>query len=149
MNPTKKQIEEFISKAKLPDAQNAITEFSIEGFTNDPLKYMTRFLLEMKDQIDRWDLVMQYLFIHPHVEKMFLSYLGDKVDYHMIEDGKRVPSIWGCYIIANEYISEDIFIGFSKRHWATEEFEDDGRNIALGKLDIKMLNKVNQMKAFW
>jgi hypothetical protein len=150
MNPTQEQIKGWIDKASAPNAPNSVNEFSISGFTEEPLKYMKRFLLEMKVQIDRWDLVMEYLFIHPHVEKMFISYLDEEVDQYMVQGGRRVPSIWGCSIIANEFVPEDMLIGFYEGpEGLRNTFSDDGRNIALGKLDLKLLNKVNQMKAFW
>lgn len=145
-NPTQEQIKEWIAKAEAANAPNAITEFDVTDFTDRPLKYIQHFLLEMKVQIDRWDLVMENLYIHPHVEKMFIAYLGDAVD--KATKPWQFPSIWGCQIIKTEHMPEDKMIGFNNLTQGNEDI-DDGRNIALGKLDIRLLNKVNQMKAFW
>jgi len=146
MNPTQDQINDWITRASSSDAPNTIIEFSIEHFVNAPLGHLKRFVLEMKVQIDRWDLIMEYLFIHPFMQEMILSHLGDAVNMPITE--QQVPNIWGCQIIANEYIPEDMLIGFYDiKEDILLHYKD--RNVVLGKLNIKMLNKTNQMKAFW
>ena len=145
MNPSQEQINSWLAKATALNAPNDVIEFSITEFINEPLKYLQRFILEMKVQIDRWDLVMENLFVHPHVAKMFISYLGDAVDKPTKEC--QVPKIWGCSILENEYVPENMLIGFYEL--TARRNIDDGRNIVLGNLDLKLLNKVNQMKDFW
>jgi hypothetical protein len=129
---------------------NSIIEFSISEFLDQPLKYLKIFIIEMKVQIERWDLIMDHLFVHPSIEKYLLSQLDDAVN-KPIKKG-HVPDIWGCEILINDHVPNDMLIGkyelLSSNDNKSQDV-DDGRDIVLGKLDLKMLDKINQMKAFW
>jgi hypothetical protein len=141
MNPTQEQIKFWIDKCQT-FSTNEIIEFSISDFTNQPLKYFKRFVLEMEIQIDRRDLIMEYIFVNPKMENFLLSYLG--ADVNLPTKKWQVPDIWGCKIIKNDNVPDDTLIGFYELLDA-----DDSRNIVLGKIDLKMLNRIDQMKVFW
>lgn len=152
--PTKVQIEAWIAKTTAPGAVNDVIEFSVTDFVNEPLKYFKRFILEMKVQIDRWDLVTDKLYVHPHMMYLFTTYLKDDITVpYYIGSGRNDPvkecMLWGCNIIVNEHIPEDILIGYSDVSKWNKDLPDDGRNLALGKLNLVLLNRLNQMKAFW
>jgi hypothetical protein len=145
MNPTQEQIETWIAKADGPNAPNAIIEFTVQSFVDEPKKFMKRFVVEMMIQIERWDLKVDYLFFHPENMNCIVSHLGDSVIKRAYQ---QAPLLWGLELVASESVPDDIIIGVAKRE--ENRFNiDDGRNIALGKIDSKIVNRLNKIKAFW
>jgi len=142
MNPTKELIEEWIEKCH-SWATNKIIEFDdISSYTNNPPRYVYNFIIEMLVQINRWDLIMNYLFVHPSTVRFLTTHLFGSLD----PPDKYVThtTIWGSKIIANNHIPNNMMIGFSETNSSA-----DSRNIVLAKLNLEMLNKLDQMKAFW
>jgi len=146
MNPTKEKINSWIEKANF-NGTNDIIEFTVTDFINNPTGCFKRFLLEMKVQIERWDLVVDYLFLHPRMKSILISSLKNTLD----EDSQTLNiSIWGTPIINNIYVPENIVIAYTDRDVSTRRSGLlDTRNIVIGKLDLKMLDRIDQMKAFW
>lgn len=148
MNPTQEQINFWITKAKSYNT-NTLIEFSIQEYTNRPQNYLKHFIVDMKTQIDRWDFIMANLFVHPDIEKILLTWLKDEIDLPG-EDLKQLkfPIIWGTYIIKTPYVPSNMMLGFYE---PSEDYDDitDSRNIVIGKLDMKIIKKLDNMKAFW
>lgn len=156
MNPTQEQINTWIEKARRSVAENDLVEFSVDGFIDNPKNYFVRFLLEMRVQIERWDLLTDYLFVHPNNLKFLVSYLGDYVDWYTgdTDNSPRAPKIWGTQMMASDKVPTDILIGFSKDGFErviqdSEIDGDDGRYLVLGLVDYKMIERLNKIKTFW
>ncbi len=141
MNLTKEQIEKIIERG---NDKNSIVEFTLEGFIQNPSKCLRGNLLELFDEIERWDLIVEYIFIHPSMMNILSKYIFDTM-YINPTEYRQTPRIWNALVIVNTYVPEDMIICFYEAPMDI----NDGRNIALGKLNSKLIDRLNCMKAFW
>lgn len=147
MKPTHNQIIDWFYIAT-EQSKNSIIDFSIDVFTYNPNTYMKRFFIEMKTQIERWDLIMDYLFIHPQNTKLFVSYFGSEVEFFR-NDNQLVyetqPVIWGTKIVEVDSVPFDKLLGYYK----FEEDKKEGINMVVGNINFNLISRVNNLKAFW
>lgn len=151
MIPSQEQISNWITAASDFDASNDIIDCPLMEFIDKPALSFRRFIIEMRCQIDRWDLVMQFLFVHPQIMRMFTTYLKNEINvpfYNTSGINRPITNceLWGTQIEANSYLPEDTLIGFTEVENASF---NDNRNLVVGKLNLTLLNRLNQVKAFW
>lgn len=111
-----------------------LTNETIEfNFSKDLKSSLKRFLLDLKIQVDRWDLVSDsYVFNHE---------IEDIVHEFVTED--KSNQLWGATL----YFTKDIP---NYTVFAISSIEaEDNRHIALGILPSANLRKYYDLKAFW
>lgn len=147
MKPTQSQIIEWFNIANESN-RNPVIDFSISGFINNPDTYIKHFLLDLKSQIDRWDLIMDYLFIHPQIYDLFISYLGSELDFVRKDDElgyETQPVIWGIKIVTTVFIPYDKVLGYTN----PIEDQEEGINIVVGNINFNVMDRLNKIRAFW
>lgn len=125
------------------------SELSSLHLTNDIIKFefdenlkssLKRFLVEMKVQVDRWDLVTDNFVFHHNVEFVVKELLSDDLWY------KDKHKLWGADLTFTDQIAGDHVFGFS----STKSVEDVGnRHIVMGILPSNNIQKYYDLRAFW
>jgi hypothetical protein len=136
MIPTNDQVNKWMIDG---DSINELVEFSSKKFINNPQKYTKMFFVELMNQIERWDLVMNYLYIHP----IMLPFLLTNLDTEVVKNSSNEMTVWGTKIIALTNIPLDRWVGFADGN------SPDSRNIVLGKFDFTVVERLNKIKSFW
>jgi len=77
---------------------NSPVILSSDALFVNPSKTIKNFILDLKIQIDRLDLITQYLYIHPDSSNLLAYFLPDVFNY---------KSIWGISIIETNLIPID------------------------------------------
>lgn len=109
-------------------------------FSSDLPKSLKRFLVELKIQVDRWDLVTDNFVFHNDMSTIVKEFLSDDVWYN---DRHK---IWGADIHFTNDIAKDHAYAISS---VVPEENVENRHIALGILPIGDLKKYYDLKAFW
>ena len=145
MNLSPLQIDSWIYSCQAPKSTNSIVEFSMPDLYKQQSadNLIMLFLVHMAVEIEKHNLKMRYLFVHPCVMRIIKLYLGRDICY-LNDCNEEIHIIWGCQIITNSNMPNDILIGLDNNY-----FGHDTSNIVLGKLDVKMLDRISQLKSFW
>lgn len=122
------------------DLVNDICELSIVDNSNLSGGFK-RFMLEMKMQIDRWDLVVSHFVFHSSVRPLVLEWL--KMDTYTYQDKWM---IWGAELVFTTDIVEDEVFAIDK---VNNDGLPDNRYICKGLLPSKDMQKYLNLKAFW
>lgn len=136
MTPSSEQINTWISVA---DTINSIIDFnSINEFILNPKLCVKKFIIDMRAEIERWDLVVNYIFIHPKLMEYLLQFLGNEVEKSLMG-----ITLWGSKIISTCDMPPNMLLGFC-------DYESkDYRNIALATINIELIKRLDKIKAFW
>lgn len=157
--PSKDIIEKYFSLTKNNMYANTIIDFYIKDINFDIKKYVRQTVLDMIAQIQRWDLMVNRMIVHPENMKILKSYLKDNIDETCMyyDNGSKIfraTYLFGLIIEPYENIEKNILLAvgeednyedmMKKYEWK----EDDGKNIAVGILDIEMINRLEKIICF-
>jgi len=132
-----------------PESYKAIANDMIEHpvwtFENQ-VKIMTPFILEMKVQIDRWDLVTKLWIFNSSIKPFVLNSLKDHInEVQNKESGKIEYYLWGAACIFTPNIQVDKILAIDNENITYPDF----RYACLGKLDKIGIQRLLDIKAFW
>jgi len=126
-----------------PNSYEVIANDIIEHHI-DQYKSMIPFILEMKVQVDRWDLVVKKWFIHSLIKPFILHNLKSHIS-EALNNGQIEYSLWGAEVIFTPDTQIDKIIAIDSDNTSY----DDMRYACLGKLDLSGIQRLLDMKAFW
>lgn len=132
---TSEQLTTLVGSA---NKTNSVVVFSSKTFISQPVLYFKQVVAALMTQIERWDLRVEYIFIHPHMEPYFLNFFVNE-----IEKSSTQTTLWGSKIITTQDIHPNNILGFC-------DYEcNDYRNVALATIDVNLIERLNKIKAFW
>jgi hypothetical protein len=116
---------------------NDLIDHQIERY-----KPMTPFILEMKVQVDRWDMVVEKWFVNFTIKPFVLHGLKSHINesYH---NGQIEYSLWGADVIFTPDIQQDRILATASKSYP------DLRHACLGRLDLSGVQRLIDLKAFW
>lgn len=118
---------------------NDTVEFKL---SDDLQKSFKRFLLELKVQVDRWDLVTDNFVFHNNISDIVKKMLSDVYyDYY-----NNQYSIWGAVLHFTNDIAKNHVYAVSS---IIPKDNDENRHVALGILPSDDLKRYYDLKAFW
>lgn len=153
---SKELIESYLSKSKENCFANSNSSLNLKEFDFNVKKYLKRIFIDLLTEIERWDLIVNTIIIHPNIMFIIKSFLKGTIDVSHIyyDNGSKIYhkiSMWGCTIEQNESINEDTIIAISEDYFKyikENDRPDDGRNISIATLNIEALNKAIKMQVF-
>jgi hypothetical protein len=139
MNLTKEVINSLLNEFELFKT-NELIEFSIDGYLKSPKTYLKRQILDMSAQVERWDLVMEYIFIHPQNIDFIVSNLGVDIDLFTMK-------LWNIHqLVSTAIVPVNKMIGFSEHK---NKYANIGHNIVVSNFDPEIIGRVDKIKVFW
>lgn len=128
---------------QLATTSNELVVFPLDTFLSNPKRTCLHFFIDLKIQIERWDLVTEYLYIHPDTMKLLESIL-----YNEINVFNYVKSIWGISIIETDLMpTNNVLFSHESKIYTHSEYAN--RNLCLGILDYNFLKKALKLIPFW
>jgi hypothetical protein len=125
------------------DANELVSMSSLmrENNFTDTKKQLKIFLLEMMTQVERWDLVAEYFIAHPALEHYLIDSLGTEI--HIGSDG--LPQIWHTKFVFMPYMPLVKILTID-----TQTYNPIlAKCISIGELDLELIERINNLKAFW
>lgn len=141
----KEVIDAFILVGE--NSSNSIVQ--LDYLKADLLKSFKGFILDLKVQIDRWDLLTSDFLVHislkPFVEIVFKNILNVIVN----SPNEETYQIWGANLHFTSLIDPDKVLAIDLKNIDKLEDPSKGQHIAVGHINAKKILKFNELKAFW
>jgi hypothetical protein len=131
--------EDIVDWLKNASSINDVVEFDLGEAIHLSNKFR-RHLVELKFQIDRWDLVTDTFILNTSLKPLVKELLGQHCDINA--DGQI--KIWGSTFYFSDAIPIDYILGA-----CTDKKYDDYRHTALGTLPTDKIKRMLELKAFW
>lgn len=138
---TSEKINHWLSIAPIT---NDVVVFDVG---DDPFKRMKRFLVDLKVQIDRWDLLTEAFIFNENIKVLVGDVLKDK---NINNDGTW--NMWGTDLLFSNDIPIDKVLAISfdgENEKSKFDPKHEHRYVAVGELPVEIINKYLSMKAFW
>lgn len=126
--------------------ENGITTLSFENGVGNLTVQLKRFLLEMKMQVDRWDLIVDTYVFHTSVKSAVLDILFKDLD---LQDDEY--SLWGAKLYFIDSVPQNNVFAFdlANKHRLVEMGVIDNRYASKGVLSTTELERFLKLKVFW
>lgn len=146
-------LEGAATLASAGKTDHAPGDLSYKVIANDIISYhigqyksMLPFFLEMKVQVDRWDLAINNWLINYSIKPFVLHSMKNHINKVVNkETGATEYLLWGGEITFTPDIQIDKIIAIDSNHMSY----DDMRYACLGKVSLPDIQRMIDMKAFW
>lgn len=138
------QIEEWVNLTdqSFSIENNDIIEMgSLNLGTDRDLKI---FLLELRSQVERWDLITTNYIFHPLFEEHILETLIKDLDVIRTLSIKQMR-LWGSDLTVSPFMPLDKVLAIDIQTLNPIQ----PKCVALGKIDLTLIKRLNNLKAFW
>lgn len=140
------EIDEWIEVASTDSLESndiVIMNLSNLGSKRD----LIHFLVELKVQVDRWDLVTTDFVFHPLVEPYVIETLGSDLESVLrdVDSHSRGFQIWGTNIHFSPHLPVDSVLAIDIDNYKQHTIHA----VALGKMDCSKIERLQNLKAFW
>lgn len=131
-------INELIKIAESNDAENTIINYELKSFPVD--KTLKRFILELKVQIDRWDLLSNLIIFNSALEEFVIESLAAD----LYKNKNQEYCLWGAEVLFISDCPPNRVLMLDALN-TTPEY----RHVALGKIDGELIKRYQELKSFW
>lgn len=137
----------LLNSVRSVDAANDIVMFDFKS-SGDIKQRFKRFIMDVKVQVDRWDIISDLMIMSPKGFEQVFAKTGLFVELNYDHTSQTTPySIWDSNIITGENLPDEQIIVTSSEDFS-DNF-DDYRYVAAGIYDPKLMERYDNLKVFW
>lgn len=144
MNPTPEEIKYLMDLAQV---SNHVTILDIESFTQDPEHCLQSLLANAFIQIERWDLVVNDILLNQNILNQLRAYCKDI--WSPQHNNDQTLEAWGADISVCQDVPDDIILLYCHLDPNSGVPEEEGRHVAMLKLDSLLMDRLLNLKVFW